>query len=110
MNTVTLSGRLTKNATVHGKHTKAVKFTIAAKYGYDKHGELVEFVPCVVFTPPNDKLGIFLAGQGKGVFVEFAGRVASATYKTKGETKYRTEVIVDKRSLTIVKQPAKQTA
>ena len=104
MNTCIISGRLTRNAIVNGAERKALKFTVAAKYGYDKENEKdrVEFVPCVLFTPPNDKLGIFLAGEGKGVFVEFEGRVCTSQFEKDGETKYSTEVIVDKRTFNIV--------
>jgi single-stranded DNA-binding protein len=104
MNRFIGSGRLTKNAIVNGGDRKALKFTIAAKYGYDskEEKERVEFVPCVLFTPPNDKLGIFLAAQGKGVFVEFEGRVHTSKFEKDGETKYSTEVVVDNRTLNII--------
>ena len=36
MNVFIGSGRLVKDAIVHGAEKKALKFTIAAKYGYDK--------------------------------------------------------------------------
>jgi len=104
MNIVICSGRLVRNARVNGDKTKAVKFIVACKYGYDsKAGEdLVEFVPCVMFTKPNDKLGIFLVGEGKGVFVEFEGRVATSQYEKDKETRFNTEVIVDKRTFNII--------
>lgn len=104
MNIVICSGRLTKNALVNGGNRKALKFTVASKYGYDSKNEkeLVEFVPCVLFTPPNDKLGIFLVAEGKGVFVEFEGRVHTSSFDKNGETKYATEVVVDKHTFNIV--------
>lgn len=104
MNKFIGSGRLTKHAIVNGGNRKALKFTLAAKYGYDSKNkkELVEFVPCVLFTPPDDKLGIFLVAQGKGVFVEFEGRVHTSRFESNGETKYSTEVVVDKRTFNII--------
>jgi single-strand DNA-binding protein len=104
MNKVICSGRLTRDAWANGENTKAVKFTVAAKYGYDAKAEKerVEFVQCVLFTKPNDKLGIFLISQGKGVFVEFEGRVATSQFEKDGETRYSTQVIVDKRTFNIV--------
>ena len=104
MNKAIISGRLVKDAIVNGDQRKALRFTIASKYGYDskQEKERIEFVPCVLFTPPNDKLGIFLVAEGKGVFVEFEGRVHTSHYEADGETKYSTEVVVDKRTLNIV--------
>ena len=104
MNKAIISGRLVKDAIVNGDQRKALRFTIASKYGYDSKAEKerIEFVPCVLFTPPNDKLGIFLVADGKGVFVEFEGRVHTSRYEADGETKYSTEVVVDKRTLNIV--------
>ena len=104
MNRFIGSGRLTKSAIVHGGNRKALKFTIATKYGYDSNNEKerVEFVPCVLFTPPNDKLGIFLVAHGKGVFVEFEGRVHTSSFEKDGQRKYSTEVVVDNRTLNII--------
>jgi len=104
MNKFVGSGRLTRGARVRGENRKALRFTVATKYGYDtkERKERVEFVPCVLFTPPDDKLGIFLVAEGKGVFVEFEGRVHTSRYDKDGETKYCTEIVVDKRTLNII--------
>ena len=104
MNKFIGSGRLTKNAIVNGNMRKALRFTIASKYGYDskQSKDRIEFVPCVLFTPPNDKLGIFLVAEGKGVFVEFEGRVHTSHFEKNGDTKYITEVVVDKHTLNII--------
>ena len=45
---------------------------------------------------------VFLVAEGKGVFVEFEGRVHTSKFEADGETKYSTEVVVDKRSVNIV--------
>ena len=104
MNKVIVSGRLTKSPKVNGDKRKALKFTVAAKHGYDSNEEkdLVEFIPCVLFLAANDKLGIFLVGQGKGVFVEFEGRIHTSKYEKNGETKYNTEVVADKHTFNII--------
>lgn len=104
MNKAIISGRLVKNAIVNGGDRKALQFTVASKYGYDRkeEKERIEFVPCVLFTPPDDKLGVFLVAEGKGVFVEFEGRVHTSRFEADGETKYSTEVVVDKKSINIV--------
>jgi len=103
MNAFIGSGRLVRNAIVHGTEKKVLKFTIAAKYGYnrDAEKERVEFLPCVIFKP-SEAMEMLLAKEGKGVFVEFQGRVATSTFEADGETKYSTEVVVNTASFNIV--------
>jgi len=103
MNTFVGSGRLTRNAVINGTDTKAMKFTIAARYGYDqeKKEDRVEFVPCVLFNP-SEKLQSLLTEEGKGMRIELQGRVATSKFEADGETRFSTEVVVDKRSLKIV--------
>jgi len=109
MNRAIISGRLVRNAHVNGgkSKNKAVKFTLAAKHGFDakEEKERIEYVPCVLFVQAKDKLGKFLAAEGKGTFVEIEGRVASSQFEKDGETKYTTEVVVDKRSFNIITKP-----
>ena len=75
----------------------------AARYGYDqeKKEDRVEFVPCVLFNP-SEKLQSLLAEEGKGMRIELQGRVATSKFEADGETRFSTEVVVDKRSLKIV--------
>ena len=103
MNVFNGAGRLTANAVVNGTDRKALKFSLAARYGYNskESKELVEFVPCVMFEPSENQEK-FLAEEGKGVFVEFQGRVSTSKYEVDGQTKYSTQVVVDKRSFHIV--------
>jgi single-stranded DNA-binding protein len=103
MNTCALSGRLTRNAVVAGKETKAMSFTLACKHGYDSKTkeERVEFVPCVLFQP-SDAIAARLSDSGKGVFIELKGRVATSNYESDGERRFKTEVIVESRSLNFV--------
>ena len=67
MNIFAGSGRLVRNAVVNGTETKAMRFTIAAGCGYDTRAkkERVEFVPCVLFNPPEE-LMLLLSQEGKG--------------------------------------------
>lgn len=103
MNEASITGRLTANAVVNGTDRKALKFSIAARYGYSKKDEkeLVEFVPCVMFEPSENQEK-FLTQEGKGVYVELQGRVSTSRYEVEGQTKYSTQVVVDKRSFHIV--------
>ena len=103
MNVFIGTGRLTRNAVVNGEERRVMTFTIAAKYGYDTEAEedRVEFISCVMFNPP-EKLQEYLAREGKGVLVEFRGRVANSSYEKDGETKYSTEIVVSNRSFNIL--------
>ena len=104
MNCFIGSGRLTRSAVVQGNEdNKALKFTIASKYGYDKENnkDRVAFVPCVIFRP-TDNLVNLLTENGKGMFVELQGRVSTSRFEVNGEVKYSTEVIVNKRNFNIV--------
>lgn len=104
MNIFVGSGRLVRNAVVNGTKNKAMKFTIAAGCGYNSKAkkEKVEFVPCVLFNPP-EKLEAVLVQEGKGVFVEVQGRVATSKFEVKEEVKYSTQIIVDTKNLNIVR-------
>lgn len=103
MNTFNGSGRLVRNAVIHGTEKKALKFTLAAKYGYDREAQKdrVEFLPCVIFSP-SDALTETLVSEGKGVFVEFQGRVATSKFESDGDTRYSTEVVVNTPTFNII--------
>jgi len=107
MNTSVISGRLTRNAVLNGGENKALQFTIAAKYGYntDKGEDLIEYVPCVLFNP-SEALASSLMNEGKGLFIEFEGRVATSKYEKDGRTVYNTNVVVNPRGLNFVSSPA----
>ena len=102
MNSFIGSGRLVRDAVVNG-NGKVLKFTIAAQYGYDAKAEKqrIEYVPCVMFNP-GEKLTELLATQGKGMMVEFQGRVSTSKFEAKGEVQYRTEVVVSLASFCIL--------
>lgn len=105
MNVFIGSGRLTRNAVVNGSDNKAMKFTIATKYGYDREAkqDRVEFVPCVLFNPSQAQEEL-LTQEGKGLFVELQGRVSTSQFEKDGEKKFSTEVIVNKGTFNIVKK------
>jgi len=83
-----------------------LRFTIAAKYGYDteKKKDRVEFISCILFKP-SSALAELLTMQGKGTFVEFEGRISNSKYEKDGETKYSTDVIVNKSTFNIITSP-----
>lgn len=103
MNKFMGSGRLTRDAMLNGGARKALKFTIAARYGYDKENkkDRVEFVPCVLFDP-GEKLIDMMTTNGKGMQIELEGRIKTSKYERDGKNHYSTEVIADKRSFKII--------
>ena len=103
MNMFIGSGNLVRNAIVNGTDNKAVKFTIAAKNRDNGKNSRVEFIPCVLFNPPEE-IEAFLKNEGKGVPVKFEGRVATSKFQVDGENRYSTEVIVDEKTFSIMKK------
>ena len=107
MNRFTGVGRLARNAVLNGSEKKALKFTLATNYGRNaKTGkDRVAFVPCVCFGASEDIVSL-LTQEGKGVLVSVEGRVVNSKFESKGETKYSTEVVVEKTSLKCLAKPA----
>ena len=104
MNICVLAGRLVRNGIIRGTDKKVLLFTLETRDGRvdGEQKERVNFVPCVVFNP-SPELEQKLVVQGKGLYVELEGRIASSSYEANGDKKYQTEVIVFNRSLTFVK-------
>jgi len=104
MNVCALAGRLVNKGIIRGTDKKVLKFTLETRNGRDEgeQKERVNFVPCVVFNP-SPELEQKLVSEGKGLYVELEGRIASSNYEANGEKKSNTEVIVFNRSLTFVK-------
>ena len=113
MNIVVLTGRLVRNAIVHGKERQALKFTLACDSGYNAQSQKphTDFVPCTVFGAP-DKLRDLLANEGKGKAVEIQGRITTGSFEHNGTPRYVTEVIGEARNLHLARNgsPAAPTA
>ncbi len=103
MNVFTGSGRLINHATIRTGKPHGVEFVLEAKHGFDCKAckTLVEAIPCVLMDP-SDRLQGMLTGQGKGLVVEFQGRLTTSRISRKGETHNRTEILVDKTSFNII--------
>jgi len=103
MNIFIGSGTLIENAVIRTGQPHSVEFVIAAKHGFNgkTREERTEFVPCVILNP-SDKLQALLTGQGKGLFVEFKGRVAASRTEEETPAPNTARVIVNKSSFTIV--------
>lgn len=104
MNVCILSGELARNAVIYGNQDKVMAFTVVTKYGFNatENKERVAFVPCVMFNPPLDLVKT-LSEKGKGIWLEFEGRVSSSSYEADGERKFKTEVVVKNGTLTMQK-------
>ena len=109
MNSFSCSGKVIKVAEplcFNEGRTVALRFTVVAVNGQtDSKGKpRVDFVPCVLFNP-EDGLQEMFAGDKTGFVVEFSGKVSSTNLPnpTSGKKSFRTEVIVYKNSLHLLK-------
>lgn len=105
MNNCTLSGRLTSHATARGTDPRVLSFVLEVRpVGNDaERKERVAFLPCVVFNPASE-IEEALTTAGKGMSVEFEGRLSSSSYEFRGETRHTCEVVV--RPWTLATMPA----
>jgi single-stranded DNA-binding protein len=107
MNKFTGVGRLPRAAVLNGEEKKVLKFTLATVYGHNSktNKDLLAYVPCVLFQPPEE-LKQVLMESWKDVTIEVEGHVATSKFETKeGETKYSTEVVVDRGGVRPVAVP-----
>src|SRR5436309_15834032 len=96
MNICVISGEIQNNAIVRGQKTKALVFTVATKQSVNGEAEsdtLVSHVPCVIFNPPAE-IEQLLTMEGKGLKVEFQGRVTASRYDPREEPRSNADVAV----------------
>lgn len=107
MNRFIGSGTLPRAAKVNGTEKKAVKFTLAACYGHNPttKRDLIAYVPCVVFEPAPD-IEKLLTQDWRGTFFEVEGHVTTSKFEANGETKYSTEVVVNRGGVRLLSQVA----
>jgi len=105
MNTIMLTGRLTKDATLNGQKKKALTFYLACKHGWDskEKKDRIEFIPCVMFNP-SDGITDTLMKEGKGTLVELKGRLSCQSYQVNDEKRFKTEVVVENSSFNLLKK------
>jgi single-stranded DNA-binding protein len=105
MNNCNLSGRLVRNATVRGSEPRVLSFVLETRQNSNDEDrkERIALLPCVIFNP-SQEVEQALTTAGKGMSVEFEGRLSSSSYDFKGETRHTCEVIV--RPWTLAIQPA----
>lgn len=107
MNSVQLSGRLTKNLELrvltNNNKTSVVNFILAVdkeisrekKQECEKQGrQTADFIPVTVFGKPAENCANYL---GKGSKVIITGKITTGSYKDQsGETKYTMQVTADR--------------
>ena len=93
MNNVTLIGRLTKDPELkYSQSGKAFcKFTLAVTRDYNR--EEADFINCVAWEKKAENIAEYLR---KGSKLAIQGRISVRSYEHNGETKWNTEIIVDK--------------
>ena len=93
MNIVTLLGRLTKDPEL--KYTQSgkafCKFSLAVTREFNR--EEADFINCVAWDKRAETIAEYLR---KGRRIALQGRLSVRSYEQNGETKWITEVIVDK--------------
>jgi single-strand DNA-binding protein len=98
-------GTLPRSGTLNGSEGKVLRFTLATRLpriGKDSKARMA-YVPCVVFKPSESAVCL-LTGDVQGVLIGLEGRVNTSKFETReGQTKYSTEVIVDERSIEVLK-------
>ena len=101
MNICVISGEIQTNAIVRGQKTKALVFTVATKQSINGEAEsdaLVSHVPCVIFNPTPD-IEQLLISAGKGLKIEFQGRVNASRYDANEEPRSNADVVVYAKTL-----------
>ena len=98
MNSVIISGRLTRDAEVrytNGDNKTAVaRFTLAVDSPYKKAGEdsKADFINCVVFGKKAEAIDNYTK---KGTKIMVRGHIHTDSYEKGGKKVYTTDVIVD---------------
>lgn len=93
MNQVTLLGRLTKDPELkYSQSGKAfTKFSLAVQREFNR--DEVDFINCIAWDKRAETICEYL---GKGRKLALQGRLSVRSYEKDGETKWTTEVIIDK--------------
>ena len=93
MNSVILMGRLVRDVELKQTSTGKTycRFSLAVKKEFTK--DEADFINCVAWDKRAEILANYLS---KGQRILIQGRLNTSSYETNGETRYSTDVIVDK--------------
>lgn len=96
MNSVVLSGRLTKDPEVRYDDSKSAiaRFTLATDRRFKREGEpTADFIPCVTFGKTAEFVEKYFS-KGKGIMLQ--GRIKTGSYTNKdGQRIFTTEVVAE---------------
>ncbi len=65
----------------------------------EREGKANNEIPCLIFNPDEEMKGLF----AKERVIEFQGKVQNFSYEVAGEKVSRTEVIVNTRSIRVIR-------
>lgn len=90
MNSVSLTGRLTKDPEVRTGNSPLCRFTLACDRRWQK--DAADFIPCKAWKQSAEYLGQY---GHKGDLVEVIGSIETGSYEKDGKKTYTMEVRVD---------------
>lgn len=90
MNSVSLTGRLTKDPEVRTGNSPLCRFTLACDRRWQK--DTADFIPCKAWKQSAEYLGQY---GHKGDLVEVIGSIETGSYEKDGKKAYTMEVRVD---------------
>ena len=95
MNLFIGSGKIIRAKLIEGER-KILKFTLAITTNNSNQGkQRTDYVPCLIYSPQEGILDIF-SDENK---IELQGKVKTFSFEVAGEKTYRTEVVVNQKSL-----------
>ena len=98
MNVFVGSGKIVRANLIEGER-RILKFTLAITGNNSKEGkERTDYVPCIIYNPVDETLEMLSIEKE----VELLGRVKTFSFEIAGETTYKTEVVINQKSLKIL--------
>ena len=93
MNVVILSGQIAANGTVRGQRARVLAFVVNVKHPANgEDDETITPIPVVIFNPA-ESVAKMITTEGKGLFVEFQGRINISRYEHDDRPRSSLEII-----------------
>ena len=97
MNLFVGSGKIARANLTDGEK-RILKFTLAISENNSRDGkQRTDYVPCIIYNPLDEVLDMLSQGQE----IELQGRVKTFSFEIAGEKIYKTEVVINPKSLKI---------
>lgn len=98
MNLFVGSGKIIRANLIEGEK-RILKFTLAISENNTRdEKQRTDYVPCIIYNPLDEVLDMLSQGQE----VELSGKVKTFSFKIAGEKIYKTEVVINPKSLKIL--------